>query len=608
VISGPAQPLGGDSRDRLRASSGEAREKFHGRSVSISSADAATVPSRPLSIPAGQDRSPIWGCFSARSSQGRLRRSDASPCVPTRRGRPQRFALGARARTTSIHLVFERLKFPITLGVRSLGVPSQVARTVLAARADPGCGVAEKCPERMPLLRVPPLKDFLGRAAELNGYVYPAPALSPNPSRNQNRGKLFGVAEAEETVEPKVQHEELDPAVVERARAKGTSIVVLPARIVGDRSVYSGASANLVKAMRANGIDAQFLDPPEDRAFELKKSGELVQAGAYVLGIASAASWDLIKRVLGMRSERRISVTWFPLEDGPDQKTEAWKVEGDTSAVLKAIEQWRARQGPESVGSPEESKQPSRDSFPASGSDADLRDAYRRQQVAERRESAHGLLSSAQAIVAGDADAKALARAEEEARAALGFFASSLDWAEDSSEEDEAHRQMDVAGKWVRQTFGCNLKRSGTEYQQTCPVALAHNRLGFSVGGYATRICSLCGNDLSECQHESGTAYLVPGGPEPLGWCRVCLKDTCEHSASETYRVSVVGKLTDMRVEEISLVHKPAQPEARILAMSVTASDLRELLGDEFVPGIEVSCDRCLLPCGGLIKHHAPAE
>ncbi|MGC2206910.1 MAG: hypothetical protein WA724_03535 [Candidatus Dormiibacterota bacterium] len=389
----------------------------------------------------------------------------------------------------------------------------------------------------------------------------------------------------------------------------GASLVVLPARIVDGHPIYSSASGHLVKALRANGIDAEFLDPPGDRAFELKKSAEVVTASAYVLGIASNASWDLIKRVFGARSERRISVTWFALDEEPDQRSEAWKVEGETSAVLKAIEWLRAQQDSKSPDRPAEApKQVAQNSFPASGSDADLRDAHRRQQVAERRDSAQTLLATAQALVVGDVDEEARERAEGDARAAFGFFAASLDWAEDTAEEDEAHRLMDSAGEWVRRTFGCNLERSGTEYRQTCPVALAHNRLGFSIGGYATRICSLCGNDLSECEHEPGTAYMVPGGPEPLGWCRVCLNDTCEHRASKTYRVSVVATLRDVRTEEISLVHKPAQPEARILALSVTASDLRELLGNEFVPGIEVSCDRCLLQCGGLVKHGANSE
>ncbi len=96
---------------------------------------------------------------------------------------------------------------------------------------------------------------------------------------------------------------------------------------------------------------------------------------------------------------------------------------------------------------------------------------------------------------------------------------------------------------------------------------------------------------------------MVPGGPGPLGWCRVCLQPECEHSPEELYRASVVSTIQELDVDEISLVTKPKQPEARILKMSVSTADLQSALGDEFVPGMEVSCDKCLTPCEGLTKH-----
>jgi hypothetical protein len=126
-----------------------------------------------------------------------------------------------------------------------------------------------------------------------------------------------------------------------------------------------------------------------------------------------------------------------------------------------------------------------------------------------------------------------------------------------------------------------------------------------SIGGVATRICSLCGVDFSECEHLPGVAYLVPGGTADLGWCRVCLQEHCNHDDGQTYRVAVVAIITEMRLNEVSLVSKPAHPEARFTAISIPVSDLAEALGDEFAPGLDVSCDRCLLPCDGLQKHDA---
>jgi hypothetical protein len=235
---------------------------------------------------------------------------------------------------------------------------------------------------------------------------------------------------------------------------------------------------------------------------------------------------------------------------------------------------------------------------PADGHDTDIRDAYVLSQIKTRRGRARDLLERARDLASGDR-----VHSEVVARQALSFFAGALDWAEDTAEEEAAHREMDEAGKWTRRTFGCHLERRGFEYFQSCQVALAHNRIGMSIGGTATRTCSLCGDDLSECDHMPGTAYLVPGGPSELGWCRVCLKESCDHKQNETYRVSVVARITEMHIDEVSVVGKPAHPEARFTSVSLSVHDLAGVLGEAFAPGVDVNCDRCLSRCEGLTRH-----
>jgi hypothetical protein len=235
----------------------------------------------------------------------------------------------------------------------------------------------------------------------------------------------------------------------------------------------------------------------------------------------------------------------------------------------------------------------------AAGSDEDLRTAHRLEQILSRRTAGERLMKQARE----DLPTRS-ASAEQHARQALAAFRGSLDWAEDTEHEEEAHRLLDAAGAAVRRTFGCHLDRDGTQYQQTCPVALGHNRIGMSIGGRAAkRVCSLCGLDVSECEHLPGTAYLVPGGPSDLGWCRVCCKAECAHNPTETYRASLVSIIQEMELHEVSIVTKPAHPEARFHAVSVSVDDLREVLGDDFEPGMDVSCDRCLSECEGLIRH-----
>ncbi len=244
--------------------------------------------------------------------------------------------------------------------------------------------------------------------------------------------------------------------------------------------------------------------------------------------------------------------------------------------------------------------------FEQAGTDDDLRRSYREEQVNSRRARGDQLMRHAREILEQADGSDAAKEAEPEARQALVSYRASLDWAEDSDLEDEAHRQLDHAGRWVRETFGCLVDRSGTEYKQTCPVALGHNRIGLSVGGAASRTCSLCGQDVSECEHLPGTSYNVPGGPDDLGWCRVCCKEECDHLPTESYRAAVVSIIREMELVEVSIVHRPANPEARIHAISIELSELRAALGDSFEPGMDVSCDRCLSACDGLTRHDLP--
>lgn len=402
---------------------------------------------------------------------------------------------------------------------------------------------------------------------------------------------------------------DIDAGLLARAEAMATPLVVLPVRHVNGLGVYPQTSVLLVKQLRAAGLSAEFLDPPESRTFEVKKSAFTTVIMPIVLGIGSSAAWDAIKATFRSRSaeeKTKLSVTYVDLDRKDGQRGAAWKVEGDSDAVLQAIDKLR-RSVP--AASPADMAAASArgcevtGSFLAAGPDDDLHTAALDEEIRSRRSAAESLLRDAREAVEGQADAHSWDHAEKNARAALALFARSLDYAEDTPEEDEAHRLMDQAGTWVRETFGCQLTRSGTKYSQTCPVALAHNRIGMSIGGTAKRLCSLCGKDLSECEHMPGTSYLVPGGTSSLGWCRVCLQESCEHTPDQTHRVPVIGIIKQMDLVEVSLVPKPAQPEARIMERSIPVSELIEALGDEFVPGDEVSCDACLLECNGLTKH-----
>lgn len=165
---------------------------------------------------------------------------------------------------------------------------------------------------------------------------------------------------------------------------------------------------------------------------------------------------------------------------------------------------------------------------------------------------------------------------ETTARQLLATIRSLMDHVEDTETFEPAHQLLDRAGTFVRETFGCFLDRAGLAYYETCPVTLAHVRVGFSVGVVIkARLCSICGNDPEDCEHIKGLHYEG---------------QLCVH------------QLTELDLQEVSLVARPAQPDARILRQSVSVADLQTALGSEWTPGMEVSCDKCLTPCVGVSR------
>jgi len=170
-----------------------------------------------------------------------------------------------------------------------------------------------------------------------------------------------------------------------------------------------------------------------------------------------------------------------------------------------------------------------------------------------------------------------IAEAEAKARSSAKALRSAMNWLEDSEDFEQAHRVLDQAGRFIRQNFGCSLAFKDGEYRQECPVALAHNRIGMSIGAIIKKAsCSICRSDPHDCSHIMGRIY---GG------------ERC------------VRVIEEAELLEVSLVDRPSMLDARILSMSIPNSELRKVLGPKFWPGVPLSCDRCLSDCGGVNDH-----
>jgi hypothetical protein len=171
-----------------------------------------------------------------------------------------------------------------------------------------------------------------------------------------------------------------------------------------------------------------------------------------------------------------------------------------------------------------------------------------------------------------------LPEAERQLRAAMSVLRSAMNWLEDTEHFELAHQRLDASGRLSRERFpdGCAFAFRDGQYFQECPAALAHNRVGMSPG-YVIRAaeCSICHRDPDECDHVKGRLY----------------------DGERCVRI-----LTELDLLEVSVVGRPAPPDARFHSISLSLREMREELGTEFTPGLAILCDRCLSPCRGVSR------
>lgn len=167
--------------------------------------------------------------------------------------------------------------------------------------------------------------------------------------------------------------------------------------------------------------------------------------------------------------------------------------------------------------------------------------------------------------------------AESKARDALRLLRSAMDWLEDTERFEAAHEELDHAGRFTRETFGCTFTFENGSYWQECPVALAHVRVGISPAIVIGRVeCSICHGDPEDCPHITGRMYEG---------------ERCIRNINEIKEFL-----------EVSFVARPAQPDARIMRQSVDTNGLIAFLGAGFEVGMPVNCDRCQSPCDGVSR------
>ena|SRR2546429_7786216 len=170
---------------------------------------------------------------------------------------------------------------------------------------------------------------------------------------------------------------------------------------------------------------------------------------------------------------------------------------------------------------------------------------------------------------------------------------------------EPSHRQkLHEVGRVVHNTFGCHLPfRDGT-YWVDCPVLLSHKQVGFSIGGSAKVICSICGEDNLVCPHVKGRRYDGVVATRWLEYCSICLEKDCDHETGEIHDgVEAFGIVIEIDLDHVAIVEKPGNPLCVIQSHSLPESDLLDALPEEgresFVYGeMVVDCHHCKI-CKG---------
>lgn len=158
----------------------------------------------------------------------------------------------------------------------------------------------------------------------------------------------------------------------------------------------------------------------------------------------------------------------------------------------------------------------------------------------------------------------------------LATLRSATNHLEGTARFEAAHKALDYAGRVQRVLFprNCALQESNGTYSQQCPVALAHTRIGISIGAIIEESsCSICGQDPDFCSHISGRDY----------------------EGSPCYRI-----ITKFKLDHVALVEHPDFPDARITASPVDLVDIIKELGTIPPPETPIYCDRCLSSCEGV--------
>jgi hypothetical protein len=155
---------------------------------------------------------------------------------------------------------------------------------------------------------------------------------------------------------------------------------------------------------------------------------------------------------------------------------------------------------------------------------------------------------------------------EDDGRQALAHAAGAYRYLRGGPLEHAAHLQLHRIGELVGGIYGCWYEFKDDGWMDTCLVSLAHLKMGLSAGFTARRLCSICKQDVSDCEHHPDWLYPVEAARDSER-CTVCDEETCDHTEGETYLARPQVKLDSPVIREVSLTPEPRDPSLLITSM-----------------------------------------
>lgn len=168
-----------------------------------------------------------------------------------------------------------------------------------------------------------------------------------------------------------------------------------------------------------------------------------------------------------------------------------------------------------------------------------------------------------------------------------------------SAKESSAHRQMHRYAEMVAGLYGCWMKWDKVKglWFDTCPLRHAHRPYGFSMGFTATRLCSICRQEISECVHFGYRPYTVTVArylEDEIEKCSVCHEPSCGHVLGEQAEVFQWQLMRDIKMHEISITPSPREPRCMLMEIELIPQP-----PPPSSPGARLQCTACLVSCGG---------